>query len=75
MLLGFGLDAYICLGTILEGGGGKKGGASAPPVEREFAWVVTIGGGRGGRRMMGYDPVTGHRSSYGEFVVKKRCQR
>jgi len=75
LLLGFGLDALVCLGTISSrrpsGEGGGAGGSEGNG--EEAAWVVTFGdrGGSGGgggtaaaTRAVGWDPLSGHSESY-----------
>ena len=48
LLLGFGLDAYVCIGRARddagEGGEGGEEGERGEGGEREHAWVVTVEG-------------------------------
>ena len=67
LLLGFGLNAYACLGTRLDASG----------TEVEHAWVVTYGGTREAPRVSGWDALSGQTGNYMAFVQRQRihtCQ-
>jgi centrosomal protein CEP76 len=53
MLLGFGLDAYVCNGTVVDNN----------DVERDHLWVMTRspGRGKGVRRVVFWESLTGQR--------------
>jgi hypothetical protein len=69
LLLGFGLDAYVVVGTREAPGGGEGGGAGgagaaegAAPAEEEHAWVMTrYPAPGGGFRALFWEPETGAR--------------
>ena len=65
LLLGFGLDAYVCVGTrdvVEEGVAADESGP--PPSEEEHAWVLTryaAPTATGGFRVLFWEPSTGAR--------------
>jgi hypothetical protein len=76
LFLGFGLDAYVVVGTraaAAAGGGGEAGGAGGGgeggdpalgPREEEHAWVMTRAPRRGGGfRAVFHEPLTAQRFS------------
>lgn len=66
LLLGFGLDAYVCVGTVagdLEG------------EEREHAWVCTFGtAGATGTAVSFWEPLTGARYSSGQRRAAEKAR-
>lgn len=60
LLLGFGLDAFVCVGTRDAAADDE----SAAPAEEEYAWVLTrytSSSAEGGFRVIFWDPATGSR--------------
>jgi centrosomal protein CEP76 len=59
MLLGFGLDAYVCIGTVIDSNN----------VERDHLWVLTRSPGRGktARRVVFWESLTGQRYPHRAF--------
>jgi hypothetical protein len=73
LLLGFGLDAYVCIGTRTAAAAAAAATASAQGEavqggaerEEEYTWVMTRYGGSGpqgaGTKVVFWDPLTGDR--------------